>query len=404
MSNKSSTTTILIVTVTLVAVAGIVLSAIAIHAINDLSHSVSDVAREVAGVSSSVRGLNNSIVSLNQSLFSLNKKLYGLEKSFYSNLTLIKEELSSAAFPIQIRDAMNRIVVIPSVPKKIVSIAPSVSEILFAIGAGNLVVGVDDYSNYPPLINQLVSEGKIVRVGGFSSIDIEKVLSLKPDLVVGTTGVQFRALYALSQTGLTTLSLSTSSIGDIYSSILLLGKITGHFKDALELVESLRNNMTSMYMRVSAIKIKPKILYLVWANPFYAAGGGSWFNDVINLAGGVNALANVTSQWPTISWEEILRLNPDIIIFSENAGGFNSALKALEWLASQPGGKELKAVQTHRVFMFHGELNDIASRPGPRVFLLQEALALIVHPEAFNITYDNLPLDLYQSNLTSIIS
>ncbi len=368
--------------------------------LKSLAATYSNLSGSIERIKSAYQALSSNLTRLSKQLSSLSGTLQSLK----NDVAKLNSEVSylnhTMGFPLEVRDSLNRIVVIPEVPHRIVSIAPSITEILFMIGAGHQVVGVDAYSNYPPIVQKLKENGTLAVVGGFSTISIDKVVSLKPDLVVGVSGVQAKILYTLSQLGLTTLCLDSKSISDVISNILLLGKVTGHFKEALKLAYQIRENLTRIYTLTSREKTKPTILYVVWVNPVFAAGGKSWVNDVIRIAGGENVLANVTSEWPIVSWDKIVEEDPQIIVFIEHAGGLKNAEQAIEWLKSQPYGSKLEAVKTGRVYMLHGELNDIACRPGPRVYYLALTLAEILHPDLFGVK--KLPNDLYLENVTSI--
>ncbi len=362
--------------------------------LENLEKRVKELQRGSSEVARQIEVIGNKYSSVSEELNSLKQELQRLK----SEVNAIREEI---AFPLQLTDSLNRIVVVPYEPKRIVSVAPSITEILFMIGAGDKVVGVDAFSNYPPVVEELKRNGSLVVVGGFSTISIDKIVILKPDLVVGVGGVQAKSLYTLSQLGITTLCLDAKTVSDIVNDILLLGRITGHTNEALNLALQIRENLTKLYSIVrQKNETAPTILYIVWTNPIYAAGGNSWVNDLIEIAGAKNALSNTTTAWPIIGWEQVVALNPDIIIFTEHAGGLTDAKQALEWLKSQPYGSDLKAVKKGRVYMVHGELNDIACRPGPRVYYLALTLAAISHPQAFGLT--SVPNDLYLTNITSI--
>ncbi len=397
--------------------------------LGDLEKRVGDLQSSSSGLAQQIQAVSSKYGSVAEELKSLEKRIEGLQSnssklayqiktigekysSVAEELKCLEQELSrlknevgalrnEVVFPLQVTDSLNRIVMIPREPERIVSIAPSITEILFMIGAGDKVVGIDAFSNYPPIIEEMKKNGSIAVVGGFSTISIDKVVALKPDLVVGVGGIQAKTLYTLSQLGITTLCLNDETVSDIVNDILLLGRITSHTNEALNLASQIRENLTQLY---SVVRQKnesvPTILYVVWTNPVYAAGGSSWVNDLIEIAGAKNALSNTTTAWPMIGWEQVVALNPDIIIFTEHAGGLTNAKQALEWLKSQPYGSDLKAVKTSRIYMVHGELNDIACRPGPRVYYLALTLAVISHPSAFDLT--SVPNDLYLANITSI--
>jgi iron complex transport system substrate-binding protein len=360
---------------------------------------VEALGKQISNASSQISALGTSLSSLQN----VGTAIQSLNSTLSQRIDTLSKQIEELKYPIQVYDALNRTVFITQQPQRIVSLAPSITEILFAINASNLVVGVDDYSNYPPAVLDMVKNGTIQRVGGFSEISLEKVISLKPDLVVGSTGVQYKFVYSLSQMGITSLSLKTESIDEIFSAILLLGKITNHYQEALTLVYSMKQNLLSTYSLVtSKTQEKPSVAYLVWINPIFVAGGGSFWSDVLYLSGGTNAFQNVSQAWPMISWEDLVSANPKVIVLSEYAGGFSNATQFIAWARSQPGGNNIEAIKEGRVYMFHGELNDIASRPSPRVIELQLALSLILHPDVYGAK--EVPNDLTLDEVMNLTS
>jgi len=373
--------------------------------LNSLSESVEQLVKKSEYLSDQINNLSNKTKELAQNITEIKKKTQELSEYqdvFRQDIGEIRKELQASAFPLEITDAMNRLVVIPYKPERIVSIAPSITEILFSIGAGSLVVGVDEYSNYPQIVNELKNNGTLQVVGGFGEINIEKVARLNPDIVIGTTGVQYRPLSILSQLGFTTLSLPTEKISDVFATILLLGKITGHYTESLKLVESIKQRMYQIYNKTLALndEQRPSVVFIVWVDPIYAAGKNSWIEDLIYMAGGKNALSDIESSWPTIGWESIVEKDPDFIIFTEYAGGLSNVTQAIEWLASQPGGKNLTAVINNHVYMVHGELNDILQRPSIRIDRALLALTFILHPEVFG--FSNVPNDISVDELPEL--
>ena len=368
--------------------------------LGEVSRSVEEVGRRVDDVSGRLGGVEEELQVARENLSALASQVEDLGlrlAEVEERVAAFEARLEAAAFPLEVSDALGRIVVIPEPPERIVSLAPSITEILFTIGAGDLVVGVDQFSDYPPGVVERVQAGELEVVGGFSTINIEKVVSLRPDLVVGVGGVQLRIVYTLSQLGVTAISLASDTIGDVYNNILLLGKITRHMEEAKELVREIQAGVQGVYLTTTAANTTPSVLFVVWVNPIFAAGGNSWVSDLIGIAGGENALGDLGDSWPMVSWEVVLERNPDVIIFTENAGGLANATQALEWLASQPGSSNVTAVAEGRVYMLHGELSDALQRPGVRLVLAAEALARIIHPELYGL--ETLPNDLYAEDL-----
>lgn len=316
--------------------------------------------------------------------FATRSELESLRASL-SSLASELEKQESQRYPLQVVDTCGRLVVVPKKPERIVSLAPSTTELLFAVGAGNLVVGVDEFSNYPPEVVELVKSGRVKVVGGFANPNVELVASLNPDLVVGVSGVQAKFLEALSKRGIPTLCLDAESVEDVVKAAGLLGLVLGKQEEAAKVAVGIKEGLAnvSSFVSEAASAERPKVLFVVWVEPIFAAGGASWVSSLVEVAGGVNALAELNASWPMLSWEAVLKANPDVIVLAEGAGGLKSAEEAVKWLLSQPGAANVSAVAKGRVYMVRGELNDAFSRPSPRVVLAAWALAYILHPEAF---------------------
>ncbi len=287
-------------------------------------------------------------------------------------------------YPLTLEDALNRTIVITSEPSRVVSLAPSITEIIFAINASDKLVGVDDYSNYPPILNKLVEEGRIRRVGGFANPSIETILSLNPDIVFTTTGVQAKIALHLSRLGITTIALPEGSLQDIYYSILVLGKLLNRYEEAADLVRSISTNVTLVVTTVSDYD-KPNVLFIVWPEPLFTIGSSSFINELITLAGGKNVFDDVEQAYPMVSPEEVVARDPQVIIIS-GTDMFKSVSEFLEWARSKPGWSNITAIREGRVYILAGEYNDVIVRPGPRIAIGLEVLAAILHPQAFNIT------------------
>ena len=249
-------------------------------------------------------------------------------------------------------DDLNRTVTLSSPAKRIVSLAPSITETLFAIGAGNSVVGVTDYCNYPP-------EAKTKqRVGGVVNPSIETIVSLKPDLIVlsmeGNVREDFKKITSF---GIPVFVTNPRNLQGIYTSIEQLGTLTGRKETADRLVKSLRSRADSVH----AIVVKGKrrsVLVFVSLQPIIVVGQNTFFAELIELAGGMNAVKKGASTYPTYSREAVLKSNPDVLIFMSDilANPANLVTLFPEWT-------KLNAYRHKRIFRIDA---DIVSRPGPR--------------------------------------
>lgn len=277
-------------------------------------------------------------------------------------------------YPQTHTDVLGRVVTIESRPEAIVSLAPSVTEILFAVGAGSQVIGRTEYDNFPAEVESLPT------IGGFTSdsISIETILELEPDLVVGGASGQVEVAEALEETGITVFVVEPESVNDILGTIQTLGDITGHPVEAEALLAELISRIAAVTDVVGDIPADERVtlFYEVWHEPLMTATGSTFTGEVIQLAGGVNIFGELEESYPTISAEQIVELNPDAIVGPSS----HSDQLSVELIAERPGWENLTAVQEASVYIVDG---DIVSRPGPRVVDALELIAAAIYPELF---------------------
>ncbi|HEV2010326.1 MAG TPA: cobalamin-binding protein [Candidatus Limnocylindria bacterium] len=274
---------------------------------------------------------------------------------------------SAAAFPARIIDFQNRSVAISKRPERIVSIGPSNSEFLFALGVGDRVVGTDDFSDEP-------AAAKTKEHVGGVKVSLEKVVSLKPDLIV-TVKFSDGTIEALSQTNAAVLVVDPQNAADVARTATLLGQAVG--ADGAKLAADIQAQLDAVKAR-TANASKPKVFHEIDASDLtklYTVGPGSFIDDLIKLAGGTNIAAAAKTQYPTISAEEVVRADPDIVVLADAAYG-----TTVEQVAARAGWSALAAVKNKRVYPVSGNLY---SRPGPRLGQAAEEYAKLVHPELF---------------------
>jgi iron complex transport system substrate-binding protein len=263
---------------------------------------------------------------------------------------------------ITVTDDAGRTVTIAQTPHRIISLAPSITEDLFALGLGGKVVGDTTYDNYPP------AAVNITKVGGFSSPSIEKIVSLNPDVVFASSLENNTLLSTLSGYGIPAVVLNPTSLTGILNDLSLIGKVTGSTGNSSALVANLTQKMTANSISVAS---HPRVLYLVWYDPIMSAGADTFEGDIIAHAGGINVaqLANV-SGYGTMSKESIVALNPSVIIA-------NSAMNstAVQQVKSDPALATVDAVKNGKIYILD---SDIISRPGPRAFDALEQIAGII--------------------------
>lgn len=281
----------------------------------------------------------------------------------------------TAAFPLTLTDSLGREVTLVALPQRIVSLAPSNTEILFAVGAGDQVVGVTEYCNYPPE----AQEGREI-VGGFSakSLSVEKILSLQPDVVFSAGAIHQPVIEALEQAGVTVVAFDAQSFDEVYQNILTAGRVTGHAAEAEKVVAEMKDRLAKVQAVVRQIpeQERPKVFYEIWDEPLMTAGPNTFIGQMIELAGGINVFADVEEQYPQISPEAVVERDPDVILGPDShAEGLTA-----EKIAARPGWGDIKAVREGRILIVNG---DIVSRPGPRVVEAVEAIARLLYPERF---------------------
>ena len=277
----------------------------------------------------------------------------------------------AAPRPISVVDDAGRTVEITKTPQRIISLAPSNTEILFALGLGDKVVGVTDFCNYP-------EEAKsIEQVGTYFEPNIEKIFSLSPDLVLAITGLP-EVIAKLGELGIPALILDPSDLEAVLADIQLVGKVTGAEKEAEALVSEMRGRIAVVTEKATEVEERPMVFCEIDAtdpSKPWTTGPGSFMDAMILLSGGTNVAADAESAWVQFSAEEIIAKDPDIIILADSKYGVTP-----ESVRERPGWEVITAVKEGAIFDID---DDLISRPGPRIVDGLEAVARIIHPELF---------------------
>jgi iron complex transport system substrate-binding protein len=276
--------------------------------------------------------------------------------------------------PIAVIDGTGRTVTLVAPAQRIVTLAPSNTEILFAIGAGDRLIGRDDYSDYPAEALSVPSIGSL-----YPSVNAEAVVALKPDLVLAAGITSDADVQALADLGLTVYKTSKAAgLEDIYKDISAVGQLTGTAEAAERLVADLRARVDAVTAKTSGLGNKPVVFYEVDATEPakpWTAGTGTFIDELLTLAGGVNA-GNVGADYFQISLEQLVTQDPDVIVLGSATYGGQTP----ELVAQRAGWQNLQAVTNNAVYTFD---DNLVSRPGPRVVDGLEALAKLIHPELF---------------------
>jgi iron complex transport system substrate-binding protein len=276
--------------------------------------------------------------------------------------------------PLTFTDGLKRTVTLNAPAARIISLAPSNTEILFAIGAGPQVIARDDFSDYPAEAKTLPSVGS-----SNGKYDLEKIASLKPDLVIASELNTPDQVKSLEDLKITVYYLSNpTDMEGLYANLVTVSELSGRKAQAETLVASLRQRVKAVQDKVAGAASHPSIFYELDAtDPAkpYTAGPTTFIDQLIQIAGGVNIAGTLSNPWPQLSLEDILVKNPDMILLGDAAYG-NSP----EQVKQRPGWTGLKAVKDGNIQVFD---DNLVSRPGPRMVDGLEILAKIIHPELF---------------------
>jgi iron complex transport system substrate-binding protein len=272
-----------------------------------------------------------------------------------------------------------------SVPQRIISLAPSNTQIVFAIGVGDKVVGVTDYDHYPYNFTAWIAVGNMTSVGGFSTPNKETIASLHPDLILATT-INDPDVVTLRSLGYNVLVLNPNDVKGILQDISMVGKATGANQNATALVNYLNDQISAITNKIAAANVtKPLVYYEVWNPPLMSAGNTSFINDVIVKAGGQNIFGNETQQYPTVSSETIVQKNPTVILLPTDMAnpGETPFYGSVDLVKARPGWNSISAVQNNRIVVVNG---DLFAEAGPRIAEQITVAAKAFYPELFNST------------------
>lgn len=280
---------------------------------------------------------------------------------------------TSTASSLVITDQTGRTVTLPSIPQKIISLSPGNTEILFALGLGERVIGRTDYCNYP------AEAADVPSIGGFSTPNIEDIVALEPDLILAANLHIAEIVPQLEGYGLNVLCLDPVDITGVLEAITLVGIAAGAENAAQTLVDSMQSRVDAVTSKTGGLTQaeKKRILYVIWHDPLMAAGSGTFHDELIRIAGGVN-IAGDLEGYPTLSMEVVIGDDPEIIIAGVGMGdGEDLSLVFMQ-------EEERLAGTTARVngAVYPMDMDTIG-RPGPRIVDALEQFAAYIHPELF---------------------
>ena len=281
-------------------------------------------------------------------------------------------EAPAATDGLTFTDDMGREITLAGTPEHIVSLAPSTTEILVAVGAGEQVVGRDEFSDYPEEAKALPSIG-----GSFGEYNVEAIVALEPDLVIAAEINTPELVKQLEDLGVTVYYLGNpTTLEEMYGKLETVAELTGH--DVSELVSSLQTRVAAVDEKIAPISARPNVFYEIDASDPskpYTYGPGTFGDLLITRAGGTNVGSVSTDAYPQLSLEQIVVENPSVIILGDSMWGVTP-----ESVLERAGWESIEAVNANQIFPID---DNLISRPGPRLVDGLEALAKILHPDLF---------------------
>jgi iron complex transport system substrate-binding protein len=304
----------------------------------------------------------------------------------YLNYNSTNKNKTNSQQTLSITDDEGYVTNLTGIPQRIVSLAPSCTQICYAIGVGDKVVGVTTADNYPYNFQAWIAAGNMTSDGDYGNPNMEAIASLNPSLILTDNINDGVALSSLRASGYNVIVLNPNNIAGIYHDITLVGEATGAETQATAVVANITSTISSITTKIDNAHLTPMtVFYEVWGPPegsYMTSGSTTWINDVIAKAGGVNIFDNETQQFPTVSSETIVALNPDAIFLPTEMGQtpFYGSFAQVE---ATPGWNTISAVQNNRVYVIDG---DLFAEAGPRVADCVYAVASDLYPQLFNST------------------
>jgi len=282
---------------------------------------------------------------------------------------------TETAAPLVFTDGLDREVILPGPAQKIISIAPSNTEILFALGAGSQVIGRDAFSDYPTDAQSLPDVG-----GGWGELNTELLVSLQPDLVLAAQINTAEQVKTLEDLGLTVYYLANPTDMDgLYANLQEVARLTGRQAEADTLIADLQTRVAAVEEVIAPLSYRPLVFYELDStdpNAPWTSGPGTFIDLLINMAGGFNLGSDLEGEWVQVSVEELIAKDPAFILLGDSVWGGVTP----DAVAARPGWEGIAAVENGQVYPFD---DNLVSRPGPRLVDGLEELARLLHPEAF---------------------
>jgi len=277
-------------------------------------------------------------------------------------------------FPLTITDAQDREVTFQSAPTRVISVAPKNTELVYALGLGDRLVGVTTFCNYPPAAIELP------KIGGVTSqtINQEQIVALRPDLILCSNLMHEDLMSTWEELEIPVLVMGAETLAEMYEEMKMLAQLLSCPDVATTVISSLQDRVQSVTEAVKKIPAdqRPKLFYQVWDEPLMGAGPSSFIGEILDLTGGINILNDVKDPYPYVSHEIVVSKNPDIIF----APTTHSQEVIPEKIAQQPGWEAIEASRNQQIYLLDG---DQVSRRGPRMIDALETMVGLMYPDQF---------------------
>ena len=277
------------------------------------------------------------------------------------------------AFPLEVTDQVGRQVRIEKLPERIISLSPANTEIVYALGLEQKLVGVTNFCDYPEAAKEKT------KVGGFSTIDIERVIEMQPDLILAAELHKEEVIPALWRVGLPVVCVYPTNLEEVLEGISLVGKCTGKEEEASQLVNEMRGRIEVITNKAASLTEaqKPRVFSIIWHDPLMSVGLGLR-HDLIVEAGGINIVEELGEEYPSVSLEWVIDKNPEVIIAGVGMGTGEDLTFQFALNEERLAGVDARI--NNRVYQIN---LDLIGRSGPRIVQGLELMAKMIHPEIF---------------------
>ncbi|HEX2910608.1 MAG TPA: cobalamin-binding protein [Chloroflexia bacterium] len=285
-----------------------------------------------------------------------------------SSTTTASGASSTTSYPVTVTDDAKRSVTLEKAPSRIISLAPSNTELLYSLGLGESIVGVDTYSNYPP------EAAKKEKIGDLKT-NLEKVVSLNPDLVLAAGITAQQTISDLQAKGVKVMVLNPSNLAGVVTDIKLLAKATNTTAKGESVASDFQKKLDDVAAKVKSAGSSPRVFYELDPTLF-TIGPGSFIDDMIQKAGGQNIVTDGSNPYPQLNQETVISKDPQVILVGDDSGGEDTPDKIL----ARPGWSGISAIKNKRVYAINA---DLVNRPGPRAADGVVEIAKALYPDLF---------------------